>query len=93
VIRGLGPTLMNFNLTGVLADPTLELYDAGGTLMFSDNDWKNTQQAAIHGRSRAVRIFACKPTLHGPVPSLGAASPSRGRPRLPYFLLLEHTLP
>ena len=38
LIRGLGPTLTNFNLTGVLADPRLELYDASGTLMFSNND-------------------------------------------------------
>ena len=42
VIRGLGPTLTNFNVTGVLADPTLGLYDGSGTLISSNNDWKNT---------------------------------------------------
>ena len=42
VIRGLGPTLTNYNVTGVLADPTLGLYDGSGTLISSNNDWKNT---------------------------------------------------
>ena len=52
LIRGLGPTLTNFNLTGVLADPTLELFDGSGhPLSFNDN-WKTksdgtNQQAAI----------------------------------------------
>jgi hypothetical protein len=42
VIRALGPTLTNFNVTGVLVDPTLGLYDGSGTLISSNNDWKNT---------------------------------------------------
>jgi len=42
VIRGLGPTLTNYNVTGVLADPTLGLYDGSGTLISYNNDWKNT---------------------------------------------------
>src|SRR5205807_2195899 len=32
VVRGLGPTLTNYNVTGVLADPTLKLFDGSGTL-------------------------------------------------------------
>ena len=42
VIRGLGPTLTNLNVTGVLADPTLGLYDGSGTLISSNNDWKKS---------------------------------------------------
>jgi hypothetical protein len=53
VIRGLGPTLTNSNVTGVLADPTLGLYDGSGSLIFSNNDWKNTQQAAIEATGLA----------------------------------------
>src|SRR5205085_331788 len=53
VIRGLGPILTNFNVTGVLADPTLGLYDGRGTLISSNNDWKNTQQAAIQATGLA----------------------------------------
>jgi hypothetical protein len=47
VIRALGPTLTNFNVTGVLADPTLGLYDGSGTLISSNNDWKNTDAPDI----------------------------------------------
>jgi hypothetical protein len=53
VIRGLGPTLTNFNVTGVLADPTLELHDGSGKLIFSNNDWKNTQEAEIQATGLA----------------------------------------
>ena len=53
LIRGLGPTLTNFNLTGVLADPRLGLYDGSGTLISSNNDWKNADQAAIQATGLA----------------------------------------
>jgi Galactose oxidase, central domain len=53
LIRGLGPTLTNFNVTGVLADPTLGLYDGSGTPISSNNDWKNAQQAAIQATGLA----------------------------------------
>lgn len=44
VVRGIGTSL---NLPGKLADPTLELFNANGvSLAFNDN-WKETQQAAI----------------------------------------------
>jgi hypothetical protein len=47
VVRGLGPTLTNSNVTGVLADPTMRLYDGSGTLISSNNDWKTSQQVAL----------------------------------------------
>ena len=53
VIRGLGPTLTNSKVTGVLADPTLKLFDGSGTPISSNNDWKNTQQAAIQATGLA----------------------------------------
>src|SRR5205085_2665903 len=53
LIRGLGPTLTNSKVTGVLADPTLRLFDGSGTLISSNNDWKNTQQAAIQATGLA----------------------------------------
>ena len=57
VIRGLGPTLTNSNVTGALADPTLGLYDGSGTPIFSNNDWRNTQQDAIFATGLAPRAF------------------------------------
>jgi hypothetical protein len=47
VVRALGPTLTGFGVSNALADPTLELRDVNGTLLASDDDWKDSQQTAI----------------------------------------------
>jgi hypothetical protein len=47
LLRALGPTLQNFGVSGFLADPTLELHGNTGALITSNDDWKDTQQAAI----------------------------------------------
>ena len=47
VVRALGPSLAAFGITNPLPDPILELRDASGTLLASNNDWKDTQQQAI----------------------------------------------
>lgn len=47
-VRGIGPSLAQFGLNPLLADPTLELYDGNGTLLISNNDWQdNPAQAAL----------------------------------------------
>ena len=38
LIRGIGPALANFGLTGVLADPMLEIY-RGDEIVASDDNW------------------------------------------------------
>src|SRR5204863_401674 len=53
VVRGLGPTLTQFNVTGVLADPFLSLVDGNGNVVYTNNNWKDTQQAAIHATGLA----------------------------------------
>jgi hypothetical protein len=47
LLRALGPTLTQFRVTGVLADPTLELYNGSGGLITSNDNWKDTQQGVI----------------------------------------------
>jgi hypothetical protein len=47
LIRALGPSLAQFGVTGVLADPTLELHNADGDLAGSNDNWKSLQQADI----------------------------------------------
>ncbi len=47
LLRAIGPSLSNFGLTGVLADPTLELHDASGALITSNDNWRDTQESAI----------------------------------------------
>jgi hypothetical protein len=49
VVRGIGPSLApgSFPANAVLADPTLELRDANGSLLIANNDWQdNPAQAA-----------------------------------------------
>jgi len=47
VVRGLGPSLSAFGISNPLADPTLELRDENGVLIFANNDWQdNASQAA-----------------------------------------------
>ncbi len=54
VIRGLGPSLGNFIPNGIfLNDPGLSLYYSSGALIFSNNDWKDTQQGAIQATGLA----------------------------------------
>lgn len=40
-VRAIGPTLANFGLTNVLADPTLEMHDANGAIMVSNDNWQD----------------------------------------------------
>ncbi|HSP45429.1 MAG TPA: hypothetical protein VLO30_05510, partial [Chthoniobacterales bacterium] len=42
-----GPSLAPFGITNPLPDPVLELRDASGTLIASNNNWKDTQGSAI----------------------------------------------
>ena len=46
VVRALGPTLTQFGVTGVLADPYLELRDGNGNLVEANNDWQQSPEAA-----------------------------------------------
>ena len=48
IVRGLGPSLTPAIFTNaVLANPTLELRDSNGSLIFANNDWQdNAAQAA-----------------------------------------------
>jgi plastocyanin len=53
VLRGLGPTLMQFGITGFLADPTLQLFDGSGHPLWFNDNWKDIQQAQIQATGLA----------------------------------------
>jgi hypothetical protein len=47
IIRGLGPSLSAVGVPNVLANPTLELHNGDGALLYTNNDWQdNPSQAA-----------------------------------------------
>jgi len=41
VLRALGPSLSGFGLSNVLRDPVLNVYDASGTLVATNDDWQS----------------------------------------------------
>ncbi|MEP7070787.1 MAG: hypothetical protein ABI839_00230, partial [Verrucomicrobiota bacterium] len=46
ILRALGPTLASYGVNGTLRDPTLELRNASGTVLASNDDWSTGAQAA-----------------------------------------------
>ncbi|MBS0657022.1 MAG: hypothetical protein JSR82_02090 [Verrucomicrobia bacterium] len=47
VVRSLGPTLTAFGVSGALQDPTIEVRDANGAVIASNDDWQSTQSAEL----------------------------------------------
>ncbi|HKP02010.1 MAG TPA: hypothetical protein VJU77_01495, partial [Chthoniobacterales bacterium] len=43
LVRAIGPSLAQFGVPGALANPTLEIHDASGATVATNNDWKTTQ--------------------------------------------------
>ncbi len=48
IVRGIGPSLENFGVPGAMSDPTLELHDASGNTIATNDNWRDTQEAAIN---------------------------------------------
>ena len=45
-LRGIGPSLSQFGLNNVLADPTLELHDANGAILVANDNWTDDPASA-----------------------------------------------
>lgn len=52
LVRGLGPSLNDFGLAG-LSDPRLDLFDAEGNLLASNDNWQDSQSADIEATNLA----------------------------------------
>jgi hypothetical protein len=44
LVRALGPTLSDFGVAGALANPTLDLVNSNGTVIRSNDNWKDDAQ-------------------------------------------------
>ena len=53
LVRALGPTLSDFGVPGALADPTLDLVNSSGTVIRSNDNWKDSQRAEIEATGLA----------------------------------------
>ena len=59
IIRAIGPSLSQHGVSNVLANPTLELYDADGTLLGSNDNWRDDPDQAA--RIRAANLAPSNP--------------------------------
>ena len=59
IIRAIGPSLSQHGLSSVLADPTLELHDANGALLESNDNWRDDRDQAA--RIRAANLAPSNP--------------------------------
>jgi len=46
-VRAIGPSLTQYGVSGALADPTLELHDGSGTLIYQNDDWQSSQPQEV----------------------------------------------
>ena len=53
LIRALGPELTGFGISDALQDLTMELHDGNGNLLLANDNWKDSQQAAIQATGLA----------------------------------------
>lgn len=53
LVRGLGPSLTQFGVTGALSNPTLSLYDANGNFLATNNNWQDVQTSEIEAAGLA----------------------------------------
>ncbi len=79
LVRALGPTLFQFGVTGVLADPTLELHNGTGTIIATNDNWRDTQQAAISATGLAPPNNAESAILTTLAPSSNYTAVVRGK--------------
>lgn len=47
LVRALGPSLSTSGISNALPDPILQLYDANGSLIFANDNWRNDQEQQI----------------------------------------------
>jgi hypothetical protein len=57
VVRAIGPSLSKAGLSNTLTDPTLELHDANGNVLASNDDWKDDEAQA-----HLIKIIGLAPT-------------------------------
>jgi hypothetical protein len=70
VLRGIGPSLAQFGLNPVLADPTLELHDNNGATLLANDDWQSDPVSA--GQLIAANLAPSDPKESGIFTSLPA---------------------
>jgi autotransporter-associated beta strand protein len=53
IVRALGPSLTDAGVAGALQDPTIDLYNVDGSIVASNDNWKDSQQTEIEATGLA----------------------------------------
>jgi hypothetical protein len=53
LVRARGPSLVDFNVTGTLQDPTLTLFNANGVVIAANDNWRDAQESVIQSSGLA----------------------------------------
>ena len=53
VVRAIGPSLAAFGITNALADPSLEIHNASGVTIATNDDWRDSQRAELQATGLA----------------------------------------
>jgi hypothetical protein len=77
LIRGVGPTLANFGVSGTLADPYLAVFNAAGQNVLVNGDWGNPGSAPA-GISSPVGIYASSVEIAAAATRVGAFALTAG---------------
>jgi hypothetical protein len=59
-VRAIGPSLSQFGLNNVLADPTLELHDANGATLVANDDWNDDPTSAAELTANGLALSSPK---------------------------------
>jgi hypothetical protein len=70
IIRAIGPELSQYGVLNPLADPTLELHNADGTLIASNNNWQQTTIGGVISGDQVQEIIS---SGHAPLDSSESA--------------------
>jgi len=77
LIRGVGPTLASFGVSGYMSDPIVQLFDGASNLLAQNDDWgTNPNTSAIASAASAVGAFALPANSHDAalLPNLNAGT-------------------
>jgi hypothetical protein len=47
VVRAIGPSLADLGVPGAMADPVLEIHGADGSMLFSNDNWRDSQESDL----------------------------------------------
>src|SRR5438093_949584 len=93
IVRALGPTLTQFGVANALNDPTLELRNAQGTLVDSNDNWQSSPKSAQIQASGLAPPDSAEPAVLATLPMGNYTAIVRGVRAVPTGLALLEIYP